>query len=543
MKRILSIITIVATLCLSLCGYASDSRMKAQMQAMIGINKEIKGTYDRALAVNVNNGTYVGELDGNIISFKGIPYAAAPIGKLRWKSPILAENRKGVYEAKYFGKSPIQTEAPTELGSYYLQGEDCLTLNVWTNKSGPKNGKTVMVFFHGGGYGWGATSDPMYDGHNLVEKYPDLILVTVEYRTGIMGFIDFSKVPGGDNFTTSGNLGLLDQICALKWIQKNIKAFGGNPDNVTIFGESAGGGSVSLIPLINGTKGLFKRIIAESGAPNLTYSKEDCQELTRMLLKKSGRSTMDELMTLSEEKLIELNEDLNENINFPERDGVVLPNDLYKAWGNKALADIDIMVGTNNDELRYWIREWDFIDPDLPKGTMYKQIIPLRYKAILNAMTEKEKKLANTFMNRQIGRKIWKITEFFNELIFRIPALEQAVRHKGTSYNYYFTMPSEDKMMKASHAVELAYVFRNPHVKTYNGNLYNNELADVVQDMWVNFARSGNPSTEQYTWKPYTVDSRNTMLLGKKIGMTKDLKAKQRKLVEPLLYHYFNGNR
>ena len=133
-----------------------------------------------------------------------------------------------------------------------------------------------MVFFHGGSYGWGGTSDPIYDGHNLVEKYPDLVLVTAEYRTGIMGFMDFSGVPGGEDYSTSGNLGLLDQVCALEWVQKNIRAFGGDPENVTIFGESAGAGSVSLLPLIEGTDGLFRRIIMESGSPALTYSREEC---------------------------------------------------------------------------------------------------------------------------------------------------------------------------------------------------------------------------------------------------------------------------
>lgn len=110
-----------------------------------------------------------------------------------------------------------------------------------------------------------------------MEKYPDLALVTAEFRTGIMGFIDFSEVPGGEDFATSGNPGLLDQICALKWVRKNIKAFGGDPGNVTIFGESAGAGSISLIPLINGTEGLFRRIIAESGAPSLTFSRDECR--------------------------------------------------------------------------------------------------------------------------------------------------------------------------------------------------------------------------------------------------------------------------
>lgn len=148
-----------------------------------------------------------------------------------------------------------------------------------------------------------------------------------------MGFMDFSFVPGGEDYTSSGNLGLLDQVCALKWIQKNIKAFGGNPDNVTIFGESAGGGSVSLLPLIEGTKGLFRRIIAESGSVCQSYSRRESRYLTEMLLKNSKCTNMEELMALSEEELMVLNEDLNDSNNFPLRDGVVLPEDcMMRNW-------------------------------------------------------------------------------------------------------------------------------------------------------------------------------------------------------------------
>lgn len=246
------------------------------------------------------------------------------------------------------------------MGSYYPQGEDCLTLNVWTNRTGPVSGKAVMVFFHGGSYGWGATSDPIYDGHNLVRKFPDLVLVTVEYRTGIMGFIDFSGVPGGEAYRTSGNLGLLDQACGLRWVRENISAFGGDPENVTIFGESAGGGSAALLPLMKEAKGLFRRSIAESGSVALTYSREECRNLTARLLKYSKCSSMEELLALTEAQLMKVNEKLNDYNNFPERDGIVLPEDPYGAWEDPALKDLDFMTGTNADECRYWIREMGY---------------------------------------------------------------------------------------------------------------------------------------------------------------------------------------
>ncbi|MCR5089676.1 MAG: carboxylesterase family protein [Oscillospiraceae bacterium] len=522
-------------------GHETENPDKVRMRATIGINQEITGGYDEALAVVCHNGTYVGQAEGTVRSWKGIPFAEAPVGKLRWKNPVAAAERGGVYEAKYYGKSPVQTEWPSEVGSYYLQGEDCLTLNVWANAEGPAEGRTVMVFIHGGSYGWGACSDPIYDGHNLVEKYPDLVLVTIEYRTGIMGFIDFSEVPGGEDFATSGNLGLLDQVCALEWVRKNIAAFGGDRNNVTVFGESAGAGSVSLLPLMKGTGGLFKRVIAESGSLSLTSSREECRILTRMLLENSGCSTMDELMALSEEDLMKLNEDLNESNNFPERDGVVLPFDLYGAWEDEALAEIDVMVGTNKDESRYWIHEMGYTYPAVPEYLTFKYTEPFMYENYLKRMTPEERKRVALFMKMQSGEKHWKITEFIIEMLFRIPAMAQAAAHKGRSYTYYWTMPGADETIGACHAIELAYVFDNPQVDIYTGGLYNEALGDAVQDMWVNFARCGDPSTAEYVWEPYTAETRKTMVLGEEIGMTSDLKREQRELLEPLLYHYFNG--
>ena len=126
--------------------------------------------------------------------------------------------------------------------------------------------KAVIVFVHGGSYGWGSTADPLLDGYNFVENHPDIIFVSVEFRLGFLGFINLSSVEGGENYKTSTNLGLLDIICALKWIQKNIEQFGGDPNKVTLLGQSSGAGSISLLPLIEGSEGLFKRIIAESGS-------------------------------------------------------------------------------------------------------------------------------------------------------------------------------------------------------------------------------------------------------------------------------------
>jgi len=175
----------------------SYEEKKKYMKNLYGENKEIIGDYDRNLSIACNNGIFVGKKKGNVLSFKGIPYAKPPIGNLRWKDPVLAEDNNKVYEAYYFGKSPLQIEMNEHLGSFYPQSEDCLHLNVWLNTKDSSTGKTVMVFIHGGAFTSGATSDPVYDGYNLINKYEDIIYISIEYRLNILGFINLSSVSGG----------------------------------------------------------------------------------------------------------------------------------------------------------------------------------------------------------------------------------------------------------------------------------------------------------------------------------------------------------
>ena len=518
---------------------------KERIADLIGENKIITGEYAKNLSVTCNNGIFVGLQKDNVLSFKGIPYAKPPVGNLRWKEPIIAEDNNTVFEAYYFGKSPIQTETPSELGSYYSQSEDCLTLNIWLNTQDASKNKTVMVFIHGGAYAWGGTSDPLYDGHNLVNKFPDIILVTIEYRLGVFGFIDFSSLDEKGEYKSSSNLGLLDQICALKWIKKNINNFGGDPDKVTIFGESAGAGSVSLLPLISEADELFKRIIAESGSISFSFSAEETKLLTELLLEESGKSNMQELVSISEEKMKEINEKVNDYNNCPKRDDYILKGDLYDSYKSGKGKNIDMLLGTNKDELRYWINEMEGYIGSLSGLFTYTHLIPILYENNLNKLNDEEKKLVDKFMELQEGEKVWKITEFYNELIFRIPMNKMAEYHSnngGNTYVYHWKYPGEDELFGACHAIELSYVFNNPQENIYTGDKYNYELANEVQEMWVNFARTGNPSTPKHTWEKYNNETRKSMILDENIEMVEDYKKEQRVLIEPLLKYYFNGN-
>lgn len=534
------ILVLVLILALVLTGCSGD---EAYTPPEYQENQVITSDYDYSLAATCSNGTFVGQKDEDVISYKGIPYAKQPVGELRWKKAEYPDDSNEVYEAYYYGKSPIQTEWPSETGSYYEQGEDCLYLNVWTADNNLKN-KPVMVFLHGGSYGWGGTTDPLYDGHNFVQEHDDVILITVGYRTGIMGFIDFDSVEGGEEYAESGNLGLLDQVAALKWINENITAFGGDPSNVTVFGESAGAGSVSLLPLIDEAEGLFQKVIAESGSIALTYSTEECQRLTEMLLDETGAENMDDLMALSEEELMEINENLNDYNNFPERDGVVIPENLYAAYENGESAEIDMIIGTNADETRYWINEMGYSVPFIDGKYTYALLMPLMFDSNMKEVSEGDRQYVDAFMQDQTDQHIWNLSEFYNELLFRVPAIAMADSHSrngGNVYMYYWEYPSAIGELGACHAVELAYVFNNLDETIYTGDNIDENLAAEVQEMWVNFARTGDPSTENNDWRNYTYDDPDTIILDSDIHMREDLLTDQENLIKPLLDYGFNG--
>lgn len=499
-------------------------------------NEIIEGDYDVSLSSKCYNGTFVGKVEDDVIAFKGIPFAKPPVGELRWKRPEKVEESENVYQAYHNGKTPIQTEWKTERASYYRQGEDCLYLNIWVNRICNDKARPVMVFFHGGSYGWGGTADPLYDGHNFVLSHPDIVLVTVGYRTGMMGFIDLSYLEGGEDYPDAPNLGLLDQIEALRWLNQNISSFGGNKDNITIFGESAGGGSVSILPIIDEAEGLFKRVICESGGLALTSSKEECKPFTDLMIKYSKVKSMKDLLSMSEEELMAVNEKINMYNVFPQRDGRLIPENPYHAYEEGKAKDIDILIGTNANELNYWVGELGGIIP-------YRFSMPIKFENDIAKLDEKNKENVKKFMKGLSGHSIWRISEFYNEIMFRLPSIRQSDAHKkngGKTYMYFWTEPSGLKFRKACHAVELAYVFDNLDDTIYTGDRGDEQLAQTVQQMWTNFARCGNPSTDDIEWDEYTVENKETMVLCKDCHMENNIKNNQRELLSDLLDKFIN---
>ena len=514
---------------------SNDQKYKTIMQNLYGENKEITGDYDKSLSITCNNGIFVGKKVEDVLSFKGIPFAKPPVGDLRWKAPILAEDSSKIYEAYYFGKAPIQGKNTYQLGAYYPQGEDCLYLNIWLNTKDTSKNKPVMVYIHGGGFNSEAASDPLLDGYNLISKYPDIILVTIEYRVSLLGFIDLSIVPGGENYKDSINLGLLDQICSLKWIQKNIKSFGGDPEKVTLFGNSAGGVSLSLLTLMDESKGLFKRIIVESGPISLTSTKDEFKKLTSQLLTKFSAKNMEDLMAISEEDLYNII--LEVSSNYPLKDGITLPMDLYEAFKSGKGKNVDMLIGSNQNETMFYY---------IYNGELYFRIgFQIMYENDLKKMSQEDQKKANQFMKLLKDKKIWKVAEFYNDIIFRLPLIKQAEYHSdngGNTYVYHWKYDGEQPY-GSYHSLEIPYVFNNFKNTMYENTIKENEnIIKNVQDMWVNFARTGNPSTDELVWDKYDSKDRKTMIIDEKCEMINDYKGEQREILDSLLKYNLKGD-
>ena len=511
------------------------SPLEQEMAALYGENNVIKGEYPDSLAVEAANGVFVGSREDDLLVFKGIPYALQPTGERRWQEPKPEPDSRLVREAKYFGHSAIQQRSQGNAASLYPQGEDCLTLNIWTAANGIRDAlRPVMVWVHGGSYVCDGTVNPSNWGDQFVKAHPEVVFVSINYRLGLLGFLDLSQLPDGKDFSRSGNLGILDQVEALRWIRRNIAAFGGDPDNVTIFGHSAGAGSVSLLASIDEAQGLFQRIITQSGSVAFTSSRDDCQQLTKRVLDATGAKTVADLQALSLDDIIALNDKVGQFYRFPERDGALIPEDPYTRFDGFN-SSIDMLIGSNSDESHFWI--------DAMGGEEKFEIaVQLWYRYIALPLDSVQRDNASRFLDVVSKDKPWPAAELLNDLMFRGPAIEMAQRHAasgGKTYMYYWTKALNDPIYGACHGTEVSYVL-NTGRQIKNGDRHNPFLAAQVQQMWVNFAKTGNPSTSVHYWPAYETSQRATMMLGDNIMLLNDPLPEQRKLIAPLMSEYIS---
>ena len=494
------------------------NELKAKLRAQYGENKKITdGDYDKSLAVKCINGTFIGKKTEGVIAYKGIPFVGRqPVGELRWKAPVDVVPDEGIYEAYYNAKTPCQNEAVSEGASLYVQGEDCLYLNVWKADEADAKNKPVMVWIHGGAFEMGGTVDPIYELHNFVQENPDVIAVSIEYRVGVFGFFHLSHLSDGKDYPDAQNLGLMDQMMALKWVHENIERFGGDPDNVTIFGESAGGGSVTTLPLIKGSHEYFKRVIAQSGSPCFTRSTEEAVECTNEMMKILECKTVEDLQKVDVKKFVKASEVLGLRV-WPERDGKYLPLDPYEAYANGAAKDIDILQGCNKDEMGYFI-----FGAGLDG---YNAWAAGRKAKKLAQLTDYEEKLVESFCKdaKDVSPEYSATSRLFDQIVFIAPLFrlsENQIKSGGKSYTYFFTPEASLPLMKCGHAVELSVVLNHPEETEFTGRAFDETFSKTMRKMWVQFAKTGNPSLsaeispdgKAYEWPLYDLENKQIMI-------------------------------
>ena len=333
-------------------GYVFDVKKK-DIDALNKQNRPILGKYDADCAVKTRTGVYVGEKYKKTLIYMGIPYAKPPVGERRWKAPEALPASEEVFEAKNFGASAIQVEHKGSIIKNHRQSEDCLTLNIAVGTQKTEAKKPVLVLFHHGDFTYGGAVDPLLYGGDFADRHQDTVLVSFNYRLGIFGFIDFSEIPGGEVCPDALNLGLLDQIAALKWVKENIAAFGGDPERITVLGFESGAVSICLLAASKQAKGLFQKAVILNGGPVSAYdTPEASRTLAKHLLKETQTASMEELLRLDTETLKDAAQKLWMDMCAPTCDGILIPVDVYTAFQEGAASGIEFIIGTTSGQMQ-----------------------------------------------------------------------------------------------------------------------------------------------------------------------------------------------
>ena len=341
-----------------------------------------------------------------------------------------------------------------------------------------------------------------------------MIFVTINYRVSFMGFFHLAHLADGADYQDAPNLGLMDQMMALKWVHENIAAFGGDPENVTIWGESAGGASCSLLPLVKGSHRYFRRAIIQSGSPTQTRTPEQAIACTDKLMEALGCKTVADLKQVSAEKLAEVWTNLYGFFQklgirtFPERDGKYLPLDTWKAYEEGAAKDIVLLQGCNKDEMNTFL---GVVGVDV-----WNAWADSRLEEKLAQLTDAEKALVKSYMDAIPGERHEATVRLFSQIMFIAPQIrlsEAQTQAGGQSYTYYYTVESALPLIKSGHASELSVVFNHPEFQDFTGRAYDEAFCRAMRKLWVQFARTGTPSPE---WPLYNLQDKPVMVLDEK---------------------------
>ena len=464
-----------------------------------------------AAPVKTANGQVEGTVstDGKIRVFKGMPFAAPPVGDLRWKAPQPVADWSGVRKATEFGARCMQ--APIFSDMIFRDAgpsEDCLYLNVWTPAAGAEAKLPVMVWIYGGGFAAGAASEPRQDGEHLAGK--GVVVVSMNYRLGVFGFFSHPELAKETRTGSAGNYGLMDQAAALGWVQRNIEAFGGDKEKVTIFGESAGSFSVSALMASPLTSGLLHRAIGESGAyfgdTLAARSLKDTEASDVKFAASLGATTLAALRAKPAKELLEAATKQKEERFVPNVDGYFLPEDVYSIYAAGRQLHVPLLAGWNADEGSYRA----IFGKEEPTVKNYAARLHALYgdkaEEVLKAYpagTDEEAKRAaqDLASDRFIGYSTWKWIEM------------QGKTGAAPVFRYHFedaapaaaTDKSADAAWRgAYHSSEIEFVFGNLAYKDLPWRAQDRALSEQMSAYWTNFAKTGNPnSAELPRWPAY----------------------------------------
>lgn len=468
---------------------------------------------------NTNAGKVAGFKEGNINVFKGIPFAAPPVGDLRWKAPQPVKPWSGVKDCIQFAASPVQGE-PIPFMCWSEEflipkkpiDENCLYLNVWAKNTAAK--KPVLVYIYGGGFKSGGAGCAIYDGKEMAEK--DVVFVSINYRVGVFGFLAHPELTKESGYGASGNYALLDMIAALKWVKQNIAAFGGDPNQVTIAGQSAGAFAVNHLCATPLAKGLFKGAIAQSGGSVLTStlrpttSLQQAENMGIDFAKYFKVSSIQDLRKISAEDILKSNQGLS----YPIEDGYVLPSSIADIYANGKQSDIALILGWNLD---------DKVTGPPVNAEAYKQQLQKQFgtnaEKVLQYYPATNDAIAATSQDNLSRDGFFGVQGY---------AWANAQLHKGKSkifiYNFNRKLPaySATSNFGAFHTGEVPYVFNN--LKTVNRPWedIDIQLADQLSSYWANFVKTGNPNGGNLThWPSYTTEKDQVLVIDQQTSATK----------------------
>ena len=466
------------------------------------------------LQVTVASGALSGYLsrDGLVRSYKGVPYAAAPVGALRWKPPQVAASWQGTREAFRFSPAcPQPTQIP---GSFYqreyfqtadTQSEDCLYLNVWTAAPPATAPRPVLVFFHGGSnFGWSGSMSA-YDGTALARK--GAVVVTINYRLGALGFLAHPELDAESPNHVSGNYGLLDQQAALRWVRTNISAFGGDPERITILGHSAGGGDAGYAMASPLAKGLFRRVVIESaglfyGSTTLAVA----EERGKKLLTELGAASIADLRDMPATKITaHVGRNTGAYGVFPVIDGWVLPRDVPEALAAGQQNATELLLGSNANERTVL---FPTIPPErlqvIIKGTFGPQADP--FQSLYNGTDPDTATVAADHF----------VSDYQSAMDQVTAGLLARQGHPAWVYRFNRAAPGSDPVrIGAFHGAELVYVFGTQNTVDRPWEDIDRKLSDEISSYWVNFAATGNPNGPGLpAWQAYDEPSQHVQQLG-----------------------------